>query len=392
MKARLLPLMLGIAAASASAGEIGAPELTAAATDLTIGISYYYDQSAWTTGSPLGDRVTSDVVRDGYLAKLAFGLHENLEAVAKFGGESIQNDPGASEYSVSANNDSFYSLALKGIVYRNGPLAAGPFVQYSKFSDYTISGNVSDGLVLHPVTATIKKLSTLETGLAAQYRINKFDVFGGAYFYRADVDASGSFDAIPFKNKPEEDANFGAYIGANYLLTPKWMATAEVHMASDAGAAIGINYLIGHKTKDPAVVTRTEKVVERVVETVYVEKVAPAAGPARIETEVHFASGSAEIDAEHWVNVRDFADFMRKHPKAHGIIEGHCDCDGSDDYNIKLSERRSQAIEIMMIKIFGIEPERLSIESFGENKPVANNTTPEGKAANRRVRLVGIAE
>lgn len=393
MKARFAPLALAVLAASAVAGEIGSPELTPEAADLTLGLGYYYAPGEWTTGSRLGDRVANDITRDGFIAKLAFGLHEDLEVVAKAGLENIGNEPGATEFDVASSSDGFFSVAAKGIVYRKGRLSAGPFVQYSEFSDYTVTGDVAQGLVLVPLTATVKSLHTLEAGIAAQYLATKCSVFYGAYLYQAEADVHGSFNGGPFTATLEEDADFGAYVGVNYPLNDKWVATGELQATSDVGVAVGLNYLIGHKAQPPKVITRTEKVVEvqKVVETVYVDK-SVASGPARFETDVHFASGAAEVDSEYWVNIRQFAEFMTKYPSARGVIEGHCDCDGSDDFNQKLSERRAGAIQTLLVKLYGIDPQRLSISNFGEAKPIADNETEAGKAANRRVRMVGIAD
>lgn len=392
MKARFAPLALAVVATTAAAGEIGGPDLTKEAADITVGVGYYYDQSQWDTGSALGNRIAGDVIRDGFFARVAFGLHEDWEVFAKGGLENIENDA-APEFGVSSSGDGFFALGLKAILLREGRFAAGPFFQYSEFSDYSLSGDIATGLTLNPVTASIKGLSTTEAGVAGQYRFDKLDVFGGLFLTMSDADVTGTYNAVPYEAEIEEDADLGAYVGVNYPLNDKLVASAELHAASDLGVAVSLNYLIGHKVEPPLVVTQTEKVVEvrKVVETVYVDK-SQATGPARFETEVHFASGSAEVDSAHWVNIRQFAEFLNRYPKSRGIIEGHCDCDGNDDFNQQLSERRARAIETLMVKLYGIDPARLSIQTFGEEKPVASNETTEGKAANRRVRMVGIAE
>jgi len=66
-------------------------------------------------------------------------------------------------------------------------------------------------------------------------------------------------------------------------------------------------------------------------------------------------------------------------------IEGHTDSIGSAVYNEKLSLQRASAVAEAMIGKYGIPPERVFIEGYGEGKPIAGNETPEGRSLNRRV-------
>jgi OOP family OmpA-OmpF porin len=67
-------------------------------------------------------------------------------------------------------------------------------------------------------------------------------------------------------------------------------------------------------------------------------------------------------------------------------VEGHTDSTGSDDYNQGLSIRRATAVRDYLEKK-GIDAARMTIEGYGETKPVASNDTEEGRAQNRRVEL-----
>jgi outer membrane protein OmpA-like peptidoglycan-associated protein len=68
-------------------------------------------------------------------------------------------------------------------------------------------------------------------------------------------------------------------------------------------------------------------------------------------------------------------------------VEGHTDSDGTDESNLKLSEARAKAV-VEAITKGGIDAARLSSAGFGEEKPIADNSTAEGKAKNRRVELI----
>jgi OOP family OmpA-OmpF porin len=68
------------------------------------------------------------------------------------------------------------------------------------------------------------------------------------------------------------------------------------------------------------------------------------------------------------------------------VIEGHTDSVGNDDYNLKLSQRRADAVRQYLLDK-GVAGARLEAKGFGESQPVADNKTVEGRAQNRRVIL-----
>ncbi len=68
------------------------------------------------------------------------------------------------------------------------------------------------------------------------------------------------------------------------------------------------------------------------------------------------------------------------------IAVGHTDSVGSDDYNQKLSIRRSEAVKAYLVSS-GVEKNRVYTEGKGEKQPIADNKTSEGRAKNRRVEI-----
>ena len=76
------------------------------------------------------------------------------------------------------------------------------------------------------------------------------------------------------------------------------------------------------------------------------------------------------------------------HPEIKKIrVEGHTDSDGPDISNLKLSQARTQAVVDYLVSK-GVERSRLDPVGFGESRPISDNTTPEGKAKNRRVEFI----
>ena len=69
------------------------------------------------------------------------------------------------------------------------------------------------------------------------------------------------------------------------------------------------------------------------------------------------------------------------------LIEGHTDSIGTEEYNLDLSRRRARAVFEFLVSQ-GVDENRLSSEGYGESRPVADNSTDEGRQKNRRVDLV----
>jgi outer membrane protein OmpA-like peptidoglycan-associated protein len=78
---------------------------------------------------------------------------------------------------------------------------------------------------------------------------------------------------------------------------------------------------------------------------------------------------------------------MKDKPDLRVSVEGHTDSVGSDAYNQRLSERRAKAVSDYLISQ-GIDDSRISVEGFGESKPVASNESAAGRAENRRVEII----
>jgi OOP family OmpA-OmpF porin len=74
-----------------------------------------------------------------------------------------------------------------------------------------------------------------------------------------------------------------------------------------------------------------------------------------------------------------------------GIIIGHTDSTGNAEYNMGLSKRRAQAVADYLVST-GIEPGKLRITGRGKNDPIASNASEDGRAQNRRVDIIVIAE
>jgi outer membrane protein OmpA-like peptidoglycan-associated protein len=80
------------------------------------------------------------------------------------------------------------------------------------------------------------------------------------------------------------------------------------------------------------------------------------------------------------------ADTLNKHPDLRIEVAGHSDNVGNADQNIGLSMRRARTVRDFLIR-YGVDESRLTFNGYGESLPIADNSTPEGRATNRRVEL-----
>ena len=77
---------------------------------------------------------------------------------------------------------------------------------------------------------------------------------------------------------------------------------------------------------------------------------------------------------------------IQRYPDKRFSISGHTDNYGSDQYNEDLAQRRSSTVRDYLVQ-HGVESSRLDVSSYGERMPVADNTSKQGRAKNRRVEI-----
>jgi OOP family OmpA-OmpF porin len=118
---------------------------------------------------------------------------------------------------------------------------------------------------------------------------------------------------------------------------------------------------------------------------------APAVEPAPVRKltleGVNFATDSAKLRPESMAILDSAAATLKEWGEVKVEVAGHTDSVNSDAYNLKLSQRRAEAVRAYLIKQ-GVAAERLTAKGYGESMPVADNKTAAGRAKNRRVELI----
>lgn len=107
-----------------------------------------------------------------------------------------------------------------------------------------------------------------------------------------------------------------------------------------------------------------------------------------ITDKVQFEVGKADLKPMSFALLDEVVTVMKGNPQIELVeIGGHTDSTGSPDFNRKLSQQRAESV-MKYITSKGIKSARLQAKGFGPDVPVADNATPEGQEANRRVEFL----
>jgi outer membrane protein OmpA-like peptidoglycan-associated protein len=106
---------------------------------------------------------------------------------------------------------------------------------------------------------------------------------------------------------------------------------------------------------------------------------------------VHFDVDKSTIRPDSEQLLTNAAQVLSEDPELYVFVDGHTDSTGTNAHNLALSKRRSAAVKVWLVK-HGIATNRLVTRGFGEDNPVADNSTDEGKSLNRRVEFVKMSD
>jgi OOP family OmpA-OmpF porin len=102
---------------------------------------------------------------------------------------------------------------------------------------------------------------------------------------------------------------------------------------------------------------------------------------------IYFDVDKADVKPESSATLDEVSTLMKIDRSLKLEISGHTDNTGQKLHNLTLSKGRADAVVQVLVKKYGIDPHRLVAKGYGDTKPVAPNTTDDGRAKNRRVEL-----
>jgi OmpA-OmpF porin, OOP family len=106
--------------------------------------------------------------------------------------------------------------------------------------------------------------------------------------------------------------------------------------------------------------------------------------------DLYFETGSAALRPESDARLDELVVVMKNNQNLQGIVSGYTDNVGSAASNLRLSQKRAEAVKTALAGR-GVDADRLSAQGFGEETPIADNSTAEGRGTNRRV-SVGVEQ
>ncbi|MBC7283025.1 OmpA family protein [Hoeflea sp.] len=101
---------------------------------------------------------------------------------------------------------------------------------------------------------------------------------------------------------------------------------------------------------------------------------------------ITFDTDQAAVKPEFYPTLNSVALVLQKFNRSLVDVAGHTDSTGSDSYNLTLSQQRAQSVSSYLISQ-GNDARRFYTQGFGESRPIADNSTEAGRAANRRVEI-----
>lgn len=111
-----------------------------------------------------------------------------------------------------------------------------------------------------------------------------------------------------------------------------------------------------------------------------------AVGSTVVLHDIYFQFDRSVILQQSYKELSDLFNLLQNNPRMKIEIGGHTDDKGSTEYNRKLSENRAKAVaDYLTAK--GIDAKRLNYRGYGKERPIADNSTEEGRAKNRRVEI-----
>jgi large repetitive protein len=117
---------------------------------------------------------------------------------------------------------------------------------------------------------------------------------------------------------------------------------------------------------------------------------APVAKPDSLivlGAEVLFEINKSTLRSEHFITLNSIVDYLILHPERAVKISGHTDNTGRENHNLSLSKQRADVVAEYLVSN-GIDIKRVETSGLGSAKPIAGNTTDEGRKKNRRVELL----
>ncbi len=112
----------------------------------------------------------------------------------------------------------------------------------------------------------------------------------------------------------------------------------------------------------------------------------------RLTLHINFDTDKSDIRQADLPELQMAIAFVKKYPDSKFSVEGYTDDRGTDEYNLKLSERRAHAVKQYLVDNGHVRADRITAAGKGKADPIGDNTTEKGRFQNRRVEILIIGD
>lgn len=275
------------------------------------------------------------------------------------------------------------------------PIATGPW-------DGTQVPSIAAEGIVQEFTWQITGENVTAASLFSNLR-GQFEAQGYVIGFTCAAEACGGFDfrhALPVGQAPEMHIDLGNYHYLTATLTEEGSG-GESHAAVmiSQGGLTGFVHLALVQPADVAAVAEPVTHSSRAPDTdglpttiqpldaSALAQTLLATGSAPLD-DLRFETGASELSNDTYPSLIALAEFLNADTSRMVALVGHTDATGSLDANIALSRARAEAVRQYLTSQLGVSATQISAEGIGYLSPRANNTSAEGRDANRRVEVV----
>ncbi|KFA97889.1 OmpA family protein [Vibrio sp. ER1A] len=186
-------------------------------------------------------------------------------------------------------------------------------------------------------------------------------------------------------------------VGVEYDFATAWSGRLEYQRINDAKDDwfntdvdtfwLGVSYSFGNAAAAAAATAAAATAAQAPAEEPpVVEAVVMTKTFEQVSGQENFAFNSTELDESKKSDFDPLIALMQDHPESTVTITGYTDSSGPEEVNQRISEERAESIAAYL-EFQGIERSRMTVSGMGEANPIADNSTKEGRAQNRRVEI-----
>lgn len=198
-------------------------------------------------------------------------------------------------------------------------------------------------------------------------------------------------------------------MGALFSCAKKAGTGALIGTGAGAGVGAGVGAIVGGKKGAiiggatgamvggttgviiGAKMDRQEEELKKQVENAEIERISENQINVKFDSGILFDTGSSNLKNDAMSALNGFAGVLKQYPENRITIEGHTDSTGTLAINQRLSEQRASSVR-NQLQLQGVDNTRMTTMGYADSKPVADNTTADGRSKNRRVEIIIIQD